>query len=240
MLLKAALNGSRTPKEHTSIPTSPEQIANDVQIAASLGAGAIHIHPRNKDGFESLEWPDIETALHAVHKHSSTIPVGVSTGQWIVPDFAARLQLISRWKNVVDFASVNFHEEGAAEIAGKLLELGIGVEAGLFHARAGEMLVQSGFAEKCIRILFEPIDRTVNEALQTLNDMEKVLGLHNVQNGSRLLHGYDSTAWPLLKEARKRGYDARIGFEDILTLPDGKEAKSNGELIAAAQQLLRN
>jgi uncharacterized protein (DUF849 family) len=165
MLLKAVLNGSRTSQDHDSLPVSPEQIANDVQIAVSLGARAIHIHPRNKDGLESLEWPDIETTVHAVRKHSPTIPVGVSTGRWIVPDFAARIQLVSQWKNIIDFASVNFHEEGAAEIAGKLLELGIGVEAGLFHARAAEMLVRSGLAERCIRIMFEPIDRSVNEAL---------------------------------------------------------------------------
>jgi uncharacterized protein (DUF849 family) len=88
--------------------------------------------------------------------------------------------------------------------------------------------------------MFEPGDKTVSEALRTADGIEEVLMSHNVQNKSRLLHGYDSTVWPLLKEAKKRGYDARIGFEDVLTLPDGKQAKSNGELIAAAQEILKS
>jgi uncharacterized protein (DUF849 family) len=54
------------------------------------------------------------------------------------------------------------------------------------------------------------------------------------------LHGYDSTAWPLLSEAKKRGIDARIGFEDVLHLPDGKHVESNGELIAAAREILKS
>jgi len=240
MLLKAALNGSRTFQEHPNIPISAEQMANDVQSAISLGVGAIHIHPRNKDGLESLKWSDIEPVILAIRKSYPTIPVGISTGRWIVPDFSVRLQLVSHWKSIVNFASVNFHEEGAAEIASKLLELEIGVEAGLFHARAAEIFVQNGLDEKCLRIMFEPGDETISEALQTVDGIEEVLTSHKIQNKSRLLHGYNSTAWPLLREAKKRGYDTRIGFEDVLTLPDGRPAKSNGELIAAAQRIMRN
>jgi hypothetical protein len=54
----------------------------------------------------------------------------------------------------------------------------------------------------------------------------------------RLLHGFNSTVWPLLMEAKKRGYDARIGFEDTLYLTNQQKAKNNAELIDAAKKLL--
>ncbi|MEP6687502.1 MAG: 3-keto-5-aminohexanoate cleavage protein [Gemmatimonadales bacterium] len=50
----------------------------------------------------------------------------------------------------------------------------------------------------------------------------------------RLLHGTGPTAWPLLAEAARRGYQARIGLEDRLFLPDGRIAPDNAGLIAAA------
>jgi len=57
----------------------------------------------------------------------------------------------------------------------------------------------------------------------------------NVQT-PRLLHGFDTTAWPLLKVALQRGYDTRIGLEDTLTLPDGRKASGNAELVMVAHE----
>jgi uncharacterized protein (DUF849 family) len=52
-----------------------------------------------------------------------------------------------------------------------------------------------------------------------------------------VLHGLDATAWPLLEEAKRRGYGSRIGFEDTLSMPDGSRAESNAELVAAARKV---
>jgi uncharacterized protein (DUF849 family) len=50
----------------------------------------------------------------------------------------------------------------------------------------------------------------------------------------RVLHGLNQTAWPLIDEAVARGYDTRVGFEDILALPDGRQAPGNAALVAEA------
>jgi uncharacterized protein (DUF849 family) len=49
-----------------------------------------------------------------------------------------------------------------------------------------------------------------------------------------LLHGENAKAWELVKVPVARGYDTRIGFEDVLTLPDGTYADRNALLIANA------
>jgi uncharacterized protein (DUF849 family) len=53
-----------------------------------------------------------------------------------------------------------------------------------------------------------------------------------------LLHGTGRSSWPLLGEAIRRGFDQRIGLEDVLVLPDGSRADGNAELVAAARALL--
>lgn len=238
MLLKAALNGSRTIQEHADIPISKEQLAADVQSAVSRGIGAIHIHPRASDGTETLKRSDIESIILVIRNCCPEIPIGISTGEWIEPDLRARLKHVSEWKGMIDFASVNFSEAGGVGVALKLFELDIGIEAGLFNADAAEIFVENGLAKKCLRIMLEPGDETVSGAMQTVHNIEQVLALHQIENKARLLHGFNSTTWPLLMEAKKRGYDTRIGFEDTLFLPNGEQAKSNAELIDAAKKLL--
>jgi uncharacterized protein (DUF849 family) len=41
----------------------------------------------------------------------------------------------------------------------------------------------------------------------------------------------------MIREAKKRGWQTRIGLEDTVTLPDGKPAKDNAELVAAATKI---
>ncbi len=75
-------------------------------------------------------------------------------------------------------------------------------------------------------------------ARATLGAIEEVLT--GIAPGvPRLLHGSDATAWELIGEAGKLGYDIRMGFEDTMRTPDGMIAHDNGELIRAALALHR-
>jgi uncharacterized protein (DUF849 family) len=50
----------------------------------------------------------------------------------------------------------------------------------------------------------------------------------------RLLHGSNATAWGVIDEAIKRGYDTRAGLEDILVMPDGTPAADNASILVEA------
>jgi uncharacterized protein (DUF849 family) len=54
----------------------------------------------------------------------------------------------------------------------------------------------------------------------------------------RLLHGVDAGAWGSVEDAIKRGYDTRVGLEDMLWLPDGTPAADNAALVVTATQLI--
>ena len=187
------------------------------------------------DGRESLAAPDVARAVSAVRSACRGTQAGISTGAWIEPDPDRRLARVRRWHVLPDYASVNFNEPGAVEIAEELMELGVGVEAGLSDTGAAELLVRSGLEDRCLRVLLEPQEPELPAALHTVVAMERVLGGATTGRAPRLLHGVDATAWPLLQEAGRRGYDARIGLEDTLRLPDGELAGDNLELVRAAR-----
>jgi uncharacterized protein (DUF849 family) len=235
-LLQAALNGTRNRADHPAIPLSPVQQAIDASGAVAAGAGAIHVHVRDPEGNESLAPGDVAATLDAIRAACPRIPVGISTGAWIIPDLKRRLAALLAWDVLPDFVSVNLHESGAADVIRCALDKGVGVEAGVWNAPAALTLVDSGLAGHCLRILIEPAEGGCR-AYANLLQIESVL---NGIARPRLLHGLGRCAWDFVQLAAQRGYDTRIGFEDTLTLPDGSRASSNAQLVAAAWQCLIN
>jgi uncharacterized protein (DUF849 family) len=43
----------------------------------------------------------------------------------------------------------------------------------------------------------------------------------------------------MMDEAIARGYDVRIGLEDTLVLPDGRNPRDNAELVSEAMRRVR-
>jgi len=237
VLIKAAINGGRTRDDHTAVPLSPAELAADVVECLKAGAGAIHLHVRStSDGAEkeSLDKEDIDRTLRAVLAVAPTERIGISTGAWILPH-PARLDAAKNWAVLPGFASVNFGEEGAVELAKLLLSRGVAVEAGLCDADAAQIFLHSGLATSCLRVLLEPQEQELKSAFETVNAMEDVLR-SGAADLSFLLHGTEATVWPMMDEAIARGYDVRIGLEDTVVLPDGRTAKDNVELVTEANR----
>lgn len=239
MLLQACLNGTRVRGEQAALPVTPEELAEAAVGALAAGADALHIHPRRADGAQSLGADDQARALAAIRARLPHAPVGVSTAAWIEPNQARRLALVRGWVVRPDFASVNLAEPGALDLCAALLERGVGVEAGLASEADARLLLASGLAPRCLRILIEPGGATPEESLATAERIIAALdSVPSPDQPPRLLHGADAGAWPVLRAALARGYDTRIGFEDTLTLPDGAQARSNAELVTAAHRLM--
>jgi uncharacterized protein (DUF849 family) len=231
--VKACVNGARTPDAHPNLPVTPEQLAGEALAAHRAGAKAVHMHPKNPDGVDSLLAEHVDAAVAAVRHAVPGLPLGVTTGYWALPDVDARRRAIDSWSVLPDFASVNWHEPGSQELAASLLSKGIGVEVGIFHTEAAESWAASELAEHCMRVMIELPGGNVATADDLLSQVMAVGSPAPV-----LLHGMDESCWPLLEHAGKRGVQTRIGMEDTLRLPDGSTAQDNAALVSAAVQLL--
>ncbi len=239
MLIKACLNGGTTREQHPSVPRTPEELAADARDAVRAGAGAIHVHPRDAAGAETLEADAVLAAVRAVRAAVPEIPVGVTTGIWAVNgDPARRMELVSGWAgdDRPDFASVNLSEPGAGALAAALRGLGIPVEAGVWTAEDADRLAASDFGPTVIRILIEPRDSSPGAAVATAAQADEALSRHGLR-APRVHHGYGIATWPVIRAALRHGHDIRVGLEDTTVLPDGSTAAGNGELVAAAARL---
>jgi uncharacterized protein (DUF849 family) len=239
MLIKACLNGGTTRAVHPSVPQTPDELAADASAAVRAGAGAVHIHPRDASGAETLDADPVLAAVAAVRAAVPATPVGVTTGLWAASgDPARRMSLVSRWtgSDIPDFASVNLSEPGADDLARLLGELGIAVEAGIWSAEDAERLAAGGFGRHVLRILIEPQDPASQVAVAAAAAIEAALDRHGL-SAPRLHHGYGAATWPVLRAAIRLGRDIRVGLEDTVVLEDGRPASGNSELVHAAAGL---
>ncbi|MEV4308247.1 3-keto-5-aminohexanoate cleavage protein [Nonomuraea sp. NPDC049624] len=242
MFIKACLNGSRAADEHPRLPLTPAELAADAVAVRRAGAGAVHLHPRDAAGRESLAAADVGAATSAVRAAAPGLPVGVSTGLWITGgDAAARLDAVTAWAELPagarpDFASVNLSEPGFGELARTLLAAGIGVEAGVWTPADAATLTASGLAGRMTRILVEVIDAPAEEAIPRA---AAILDRLDGSPAPRLLHGEGPATWPLVAEAVRRGLATRIGLEDTLLDPDGGPAEDNAALVGHVLAIAR-
>jgi uncharacterized protein (DUF849 family) len=235
--LQACLNGSRRPAEHPALPITPAAIAADAAAAVAAGAAAVHVHPKDGSGADTLDPDTVAEVVTALRTAVPATPVGVTTGAWALPDPRRRAAAVRAWPVPPDFASVNWHEDGADEVAAILLQHGVGIEAGLWHAKAIEEWLRSPRRDHCLRVLLE-VDHPVGDGLAQADAAVTALG-GGAGTVPILLHGAEAAAWPVLRAAVRQGFDIRIGLEDVLTLPDGSAASGNADLVRAARALLR-
>ncbi len=236
-MLQAAVNGTRKKTEHSAVPQSPEELSETGKKIFAAGAGSMHFHVYDENGVESLSPHFVsQSAITQIKKTCPNLPIGISTGEWIAPDLDKRIKLIESWQVFPDFASVNMNELGAIEISKLLISKGIKIEAGISDLAEAEVFLNSDIMNDCVRILIEPFEEAIEDAVNTFEQIEKLLNKNKIAV-PRLLHGFNSTAWEFVKIAFANGYNTRIGLEDILYLSNGNKAKDNADLINDAFRL---
>jgi uncharacterized protein (DUF849 family) len=227
--VKACLNGGRTRAEHPTVPQTPAELAADAIAVRRAGAFAVHVHARDDGGGETLHARSCDAAVAAIRAAVPGMPVGLSTSETIDPDPFARAAAIRTWRRAPDFVSVNVSELGWAGIARAALHAGIGVEAGLATPRDAEEFARSPFVHQALRALVE-VDGGAEDARAVAE---------RIPDGvPQLWHGYSERTWEMVSAAAVAGVDVRVGLEDTLVLPDGRAARDNVELVAAAIALI--
>ena len=239
MLIQACLNGGTTRAEHPAVPLTPAELAAEARAAQLAGAQALHLHPRDASGAQTLAPDDVLAAVAAV-RAATGLPVGVTTGIWTVAgDVARRLSLVARWTGPdrPDYASINVNEPGTEDLADLLTTLGIEIEAGVWTAQDARLLAAGTFGHRVIRVLIEPVDRAADAAVTTAAQCAAELARNGI-TARQVHHGYGLATWDVIDAAARMGQDIRVGLEDTTVLPYGTVAAGNGDLVAAAARLV--
>jgi uncharacterized protein (DUF849 family)/adenine/guanine phosphoribosyltransferase-like PRPP-binding protein len=205
----------------------------------NAGAELVHIHAYDADGNETLADEPVAAALRAVRAACPGVPVSLTTSADVEGDPRRRLELVAGWTELPDLVTANQGEEGIVELCEHLIGRGVGIEAGLLALPDAHAFVRSGLADRCVRVLLEPLDAGPEAAAAHAAAMEAVLTGAGIAL-EQVHHGDGIASWAVNKRALARGHGIRTGLEDTTVLPDGRRAQGNAELVRAAKTLRRH
>ena len=243
VFVQACLNGDR----ETGVPRAPEELAEAATACVAAGARSVHVHVRDADGHESLAPQDVAAVVRALRAAVPRTEISLSTGLWITHgDVEARASAIAGWTERPDLVSLNMAEDAWREAAELIAGRGIGIEAGIWTARDAELLAESGLVASWSRgargtrhhlpvhrVLVEPRSENPDEAVVVAGEIDAALDAASIPT-ARQHHGVGAATWAVMDAAVPLGREIRVGFEDVLTLPDGRRAPDNAALVVAA------
>lgn len=235
-MLQCCLNGARPADVHPALPVLPRHLARDARIVVKLGVKSLHVHPRDRDGLETLDAQPVGEAVAAIRSVAPGVEVGVTTARWVQPNPQRRIEAVTAWGSLgdgrPDVASVNVHDRGWWEVCAALHAVGIGVELGVWTSGDAVQLRRAGLPEGTVRVLAEV---TVTNPETAVAEGARILRALGPLPVPVQLHGEEDGTWPVLEYAQRLGLDTRIGFEDTLKGPDRDWlATGNDELVRIA------
>jgi len=235
VFLQAALNGDRI---HPAAPRTPADIATAARAAVEVGAQSVHVHAFDDSGRQTLDAAWCAAVLRAIRALCPKILVSLTTSAAIVKDPAQRFKMVEAWREMPDLITGNQGESGIVELCELLLSRGVNIEAGLLSVDDARAFVRSGLAGRCRRVLIEPLDAHPDIAVAHASEMEHIVVSAGIAL-EQVHHGDGMACWAVNRRALDRGHGIRTGLEDVTLLPDGREARDNADLVAAASRLIR-
>jgi uncharacterized protein (DUF849 family) len=249
-----------------AIPYTPEEYAAEARRIVDEGGVHIHIHARSPDGKPSYEIKDfaaIKAAIvgeigEAAIINFSTGTVGVSVEKRVAYLEACRPEVAalnmgslnyakysrSRRDFVFKFVFTNPFDE-IIELLQAMRRLGIKPEHECFdvgHVGSLAPLVDMGLLDAPLHADF--VMGVVGGVPPTARNLATMADNLAEAWPERHHHwgviGIGRVQWMLVAAALTLGGSVRVGLEDNFYLPNGEMARSNGDLIAKARQMVQD
>ena len=247
-----------------AIPYTPAEYAAEARRAVDEGASQIHIHARKPDGTPSWDVEDFRLITEAIREEVGDVIINYSTGAIGVP-IEQRIEYLAELRPDVaalNMSSMNYAKysrrrkefvfkavfensfDTIIEFVTAMKELGIQPEhecldAG--HVANVDPLIDMGLLEEPLQIsLVMGVVGGIRPTPRNVEVMaDQIPGGAEGPNNWQVI-GISRDQWKLLGAAVVLGGNVRAGVEDNLYLPDGSMAKSNGELVEKARQIVED
>jgi uncharacterized protein (DUF849 family) len=240
------------------IPYTPAEIGEDVKRAYDAGASVVHIHARNDDGSPTFSPATFARIKEEVRRRCPII-LNFSTGT-IVDDVSQQAEYIRTVRPEIaalNMGTMNYSKYSQkrkgfvfdmvfSNTYAKILELltamneaGVKPELECFdtgHTHGVWPLVDMGALRPPLQFSFiVNVLGGIPPEVESLQLQTKIM-----QPGSQWeVIGISHCHWRMIATALVLGGNIRTGLEDHLYLPDGKMARSNGEMVEHAVRLTR-
>jgi len=260
IIISAALTGAATNRSHCEfIPYTPSEIAAEAKRAADAGASIVHIHAREDNGLPSWRtevFEQIQKEVRAVCKNVivnySTGAIGLSVAERIAHLPATKPEMAAFNMGSMNYAIFSkkqkqFFWNGVfensfdtmSEVVKSMNENGICPEMECFdtgHIRNAEPLRMMGLIpdNACYSLVMGVlggIPATPENLIHQIKQVPEDAFWQSIVISRK--------QWKLNAIATAMGGNIRVGLEDNFYLPNGTMAKSNGELVDNAVQMVR-
>ncbi|MFM8889867.1 MAG: 3-keto-5-aminohexanoate cleavage protein [Solirubrobacterales bacterium] len=247
-----------------AIPYTPAEYAAEARRAVDEGASQIHIHARKPDGTPSWDIEDFRLITEAIRDEVGDVIINYSTGAIGVP-IEQRIEYLAELRPDVaalNMSSMNYAKysrrrkefvfkavfensfDTIIEFVTAMKELGIQPEHECFdagHVANVDPLIDMGLLEEPLQIsLVMGVVGGIRPTPRNVEVMaDQIPGGAEGPNNWQVI-GISRDQWKLLGAAVVLGGNVRAGVEDNLYLPDGSMAKSNGELVEKARQIVED
>jgi 3-keto-5-aminohexanoate cleavage enzyme len=259
-VITCAISGAIANRDQCpAIPYTPEEYAAEARRIVDEGGVHIHIHARRPDGTPSYEVEDFVAISEAIRSevgdaviiNFSTGTIGVQVSKRVAyleagrPEVAAlnmgsmNYAKYSRKRRdfVFKFVFANPFEE-IVELLEAMRRLNIKPEHECFdlgHVGSLEPLLDMGLLEPPLHADF--VMGVVGGVPATARNLAAMADNLPAGRHHWAVIGIGREQWMLVGAALTLGGSVRVGLEDNFYLPDGRMARSNGELVAKARQL---
>jgi uncharacterized protein (DUF849 family) len=266
-VITCAISGAIANRDQCpAIPYTPSEYAAEARRIVDEGGVHIHIHARTTHGAPSYEVEDFVAIKDAIRAeigdeaiiNFSTGTIGVSIEKRVayleagLPEVAAlnmgslnyAKYSRSRKDFVFQFVFANPFEE-IIELLKEMRRLGIKPEHECFdvgHVASLEPLVDMGLLDAPLHADFVMgvvggVPATARNVAAMADNMPTATGRCGHHWG---VIGIGRPQWTMVAAALTLGGSVRVGLEDNFYLPAGAMARSNGELIAKARQMVQD
>jgi 3-keto-5-aminohexanoate cleavage enzyme len=245
-----------------AIPYTPEEYAAEARRAVAEGCSMIHIHARTPEGIPSYEVEDFRAITEAILQGVDDVVVNYSTGAIGVPveKRIAYLRELRPDVAALNMSSMNYAKysrkrkdfvfkavfensfDTIIEFLTAMNELGIRPEHECFdsgHVANLDPLIDMGLLSEPLQIdCVMGVTGGIRPTPRNLAHMADQIpgGAEGPNNWGVIGIGRDQ--WRLVAAAAALGGNVRVGLEDNFYLPTGEMARSNGDLIAKARQMV--
>jgi 3-keto-5-aminohexanoate cleavage enzyme len=259
VVITCSISGAIANREQCpAIPYTPAEYAAEARRIVDEGGVMIHIHARTPEGTPSYEIEDFQAISDAIRGEvGDQAIVNFSTGTIGVPveKRVAYLRACRPEVAALNMGSMNYAKYSKSkkqfvfkmvfanpfdeiiELLEAMNELGIKPEHECFdigHIGSLAPLIDMGVLKTPLHV--DCVMGVVGGIPATARNLAAMV--ENIPEGSHWgVIGISRDQWMLVAAALTLGGSIRVGLEDNLYLPDGKMARSNGELIAKARQM---
>ena len=259
VVITCSISGAIANREQCpAIPYTPEEYGAEARRIVDEGGVHIHIHARKPDGAPSYEVEDFVAIRDAIRAEvADGAIINFSTGTLGVPveKRVAYLEAGRPEVAALNMGSMNYAKYSRArkqfvfnmvfanpfeeiiELLEAMNELGIKPEHECFdvgHVGSLAPLIDMGVLRTPLHV--DCVMGVVGGIPPTARNLAAMVG--NIPEPAHWgVIGISREQWMLVSAALTLGGSIRVGLEDNLYLPDGRMARSNGELIAKARQM---